>query len=72
MKNPTVRLNDQPRKQGLLPYQDSRVWNMKLEASSDRSKIVRILTVTDNALEEFQFHNKEGVADEGPFKTLNL
>ena len=45
---------------------------MKLEANNDKSKIVRILTVADNALEELQFHNKEGVADEGPFKTLNL
>ena len=63
---------DQPRKHGLLPYQDSSSWNMKLEANNDKSKIVRILTVADNALEELQFHNKEGVADEGPFKTLNL
>ena len=63
---------DQPRNYGLLSYQDSSSWNMKLEANNDKSKIVRILTVADNALEELQFHNKEGVADEGPFKTLNL
>ena len=63
---------DQPRKRGLLPYQDSRSWSMELEANNDESKIVRILTVTDNALEELQFHNEEGVADEGPFKTLDL
>ena len=45
---------------------------MELGANNDKSKMVRILTVTDNALEELQFHNEEGVADEGPFKTLDL
>ena len=62
----------QPRKRSLLPYQNSRSWKMKLGVNNDKSKMVRILTVTDNALAELQFHNEEGVADEGPFKTLDL
>ena len=62
----------QPRKPSLLPYQNSRSWNIELGANNDKSKVVRILTVTDNALEELQFHNEECVADEGPFKTLDL